>query len=77
MPGSDRRYVWDPADYDFPNANLPGMSPKKTHEVLCMSKYASTLLSQVSGCGNVVIPSFLGDIMSHFVTVTDGEKWDK
>ena len=54
VPGRHPLSVWDPADYDFPNTNLPGMSPKKTHEVLCMSKYASVLLAEMSSQGTAV-----------------------
>jgi hypothetical protein len=54
VPDEDPRCCCDPTDYDFPSTNLPGMSPKKTHEVLCMSKYAASLLAELSGQGAAV-----------------------
>lgn len=46
----------DPASFDLPtvDVNLPGMSPKKTHEVQCMTKCSSALLGELASKGTRV-----------------------
>lgn len=54
-PGLERRDHYAPASKVFPrNANLHGMSPKKTHEVQYMSKYAANMLSDLAAHGTVI-----------------------
>lgn len=55
VPGQRRPDRYAPADKAFPrNANLHGMSPKKTHEVQYMSKYAQNMLSDLAAHGAVI-----------------------
>ena len=50
------RDLWYPSSPDLPslNKNLHGMSPKKTHEVLYMSRYAANLLNSLADKGRHV-----------------------
>ncbi|GJE91811.1 methyltransferase domain-containing protein [Phanerochaete sordida] len=55
VPGLERRDHYAPTSKAFPrNANLHGMSPKKTHEVQYMSKYAANMLSDLAAHGTVI-----------------------
>ncbi|EKM49629.1 uncharacterized protein PHACADRAFT_106493 [Phanerochaete carnosa HHB-10118-sp] len=55
IPKRERRDGYTPTTKVFPrNVNLHGMSPKKTHEVQYMSKYAANVLSDLAAHGTIV-----------------------